>query len=232
MEYIFFLVVFLCVISVSSAECDVKSYGAQGDGVADDSVAIQAAISACATLGGTVTLPAGQYFTTVPLLIPAGVSLRGDGEGSNPRNPNPLLGSVIEYRGSDFALRIQGDLVQLDSLFIYDAGLNGGTAAGGILLDAGMGRFLESIRLSAILIYRFTNGVGLKLYADAGGAISYSSFYDVRVRNAKVGIQLAASGVSSSFINSNSFYRGAISGGGFDYGLKLEGPGDLIFLNL
>jgi hypothetical protein len=67
--------------------------------------------------------------------------------------------------------------------------------------------------------------VGLKLLADEGGAVAYSSFYDVRVRNAKIGIHIVATGVGSSFANSNSFYRGAVSGGGFDYCLLLEGPG-------
>jgi hypothetical protein len=41
---------------------DVKSYGATGDGVADDTTAIQSAITAANTVGGgTVSVPAGTY---------------------------------------------------------------------------------------------------------------------------------------------------------------------------
>lgn len=57
---------------------NVKDYGAVGNGVADDTAAIQAAINTCAS-GGTVYLPAGQYKTTAQINIPYnGVQLIGD----------------------------------------------------------------------------------------------------------------------------------------------------------
>ena len=40
---------------------DVKNYGAYGDGVHDDTAAIQAAINSLPSTGGTVTIPAGTY---------------------------------------------------------------------------------------------------------------------------------------------------------------------------
>ena len=40
---------------------DVKAYGAYGDGLHDDTAAIQAAINSLPTTGGTVTIPAGTY---------------------------------------------------------------------------------------------------------------------------------------------------------------------------
>lgn len=204
---------------------DVKLFGAVGDGSADDTVAIQTAIDAAAEVGGSVWIPAGQYFTTASLIVPAGVSLVGDGLGENPRDMSGLMGSIILYRGTEFALVLRGDLIRLDNLVVYDAGIGGGTALGGVLLDGGEGRYLESLRLNSLLIFRFTSGTGLKLYADNGGAVTYCSFYDVRVRNAKVGIHLNATGVGGAFVNSNSFYHGAVSGGGFEYGLLITGPG-------
>lgn len=60
----------------------VKDFGAVGDGSADDTAAIQAAIDAVTSLGGAsrggeVLMPAGYYKTTAPILMKHGVSLRG-----------------------------------------------------------------------------------------------------------------------------------------------------------
>src|SRR5262249_31199257 len=43
--------------------CDARAYGAKGDGQAKDTVAIQAAIDACASTGGTVTIHDGTFLS-------------------------------------------------------------------------------------------------------------------------------------------------------------------------
>lgn len=53
-------------------------FGAVGDGEADDTGAIRAALAAAGEAGGgTVYLPQGQYRLTEPLTVPSGVELRG-----------------------------------------------------------------------------------------------------------------------------------------------------------
>ena len=48
--------------AATAATCDVRTFGARGDGVANDTRAVQAAVDACAAAGGgTVVLPPGRY---------------------------------------------------------------------------------------------------------------------------------------------------------------------------
>jgi polygalacturonase len=76
--------------------CAVKDYGAKGDGVADDTAAINMAIAACSVAGGTVTFDAGTYMTTsvhlmsnIKLDVDAGVTIKGMALGYDAAEPNP-----------------------------------------------------------------------------------------------------------------------------------------------
>ena len=99
-------------------------------------------------------------------------------------------------------------------------------AKGGILLDADA-KGVESVSMRNILLYWFMGGTSLTLRAQNGGGIAYASFENIRVRHAKVGIHLVAKD-SQSFVNSNTFHDGAISGGIDDNAVLAEGPGKLI----
>jgi hypothetical protein len=59
----------------------VRDYGTVGDGVTDDTTAIQKALDAVqAAGGGTVFIPVGTYKTTATLNLPALVSVEGQGQ--------------------------------------------------------------------------------------------------------------------------------------------------------
>lgn len=62
---------------------DVRAYGATGDGVADDTVEIQAALDAVgAAGGGSVLIPLGQFNISATLTVPSNVLVQGVGYGS------------------------------------------------------------------------------------------------------------------------------------------------------
>lgn len=62
---------------------NVKSYGAQGDGITDDKAAIQLAINAASVTGGVVYFPPGTYMVSGEIDITASnVSLVGSGAGA------------------------------------------------------------------------------------------------------------------------------------------------------
>lgn len=63
-------------------EFNALNYGAVGNGIADDTAAIQRAITAAVAVGGTVFFPQGTYKCTSGLTITGAVTLRGVGAAS------------------------------------------------------------------------------------------------------------------------------------------------------
>lgn len=58
-------------VSVTGPTCDVTAFGAVGDGRANDTLALQKAITACTgASGGTVYFPAGKTFLSAALTVP------------------------------------------------------------------------------------------------------------------------------------------------------------------
>lgn len=79
----------------------VKDFGAEGDGVADDTAAIQDALNSGAT---KVELSAGTYNTTAPIVIPSGISFVGEGQRlskikKNHAGDGVILTNALAYNG-------------------------------------------------------------------------------------------------------------------------------------
>ena len=105
--------ILLCVGSPAQAApdaADVKAFGAKGDGVADDTAAIQKAVdTAAADGGGVVALPAGTYLVK-GIQLKTGVNLIGSGAATVLKAP-PGTGSIIAFAaGKQTGMRI-ADLV-------------------------------------------------------------------------------------------------------------------------
>lgn len=91
---------------------NVKDYGAKGDGTADDTAAVQAAVNAAAAVNGLAYLPSGLYNISATITLPTAVALVGDGmwlsrlqqtvtpvPGSQPNSATPF--DAIQILGSN-----------------------------------------------------------------------------------------------------------------------------------
>lgn len=65
---------------INSTFINVKGFGATGDGVTDDTTAIQAAINEAEFGNGTIYFPTGVYITTSTILVGRYIDLRGEGQ--------------------------------------------------------------------------------------------------------------------------------------------------------
>jgi len=209
--------------SVISQTINVKDFGAFGDGFADDYTAIQNAINSASITGAKVHMPQGIYNISQTLIVPAGVIIAGEGRGAT-STQTPYNGTIIKNIGTDMTISITGQNSGLKDLVVYDTDNEG--SIGGIEIIAD-GILIESVVLERVLIFGFTDGIALKLEAKNSGGISYCSFYDLRIRYGKTGILIKQD--TTSFVNSNAFFHGAISGDGFDYCLRTLGGNNNVF---
>jgi hypothetical protein len=148
----------------------VKDFGAVGNGVIDDSAAIQAAInSVAANDGGTVFVPTGSYNlgTGSPALtIPSYVSLVG--EGSAYRN---VTGKCVEflYGGSGTVIYAQGLNIKCSN-FSINATAPSGTSMIGLLHDGGWYGLYERL---VFLNIAPANGAVIKV---TSGPVAYGCY--------------------------------------------------------
>ncbi len=106
---------------------DVRAFDAKGDGVQDDTVAIQAAINHAAANGGVVYLPAGKYLCG-PLTV-GGVAIVGSGVQQDPSGGVPNRGTQFRIVDNSAPfMTIKGGSVVLEGLNFFYPRQNGETA--------------------------------------------------------------------------------------------------------
>jgi hypothetical protein len=100
----------------------VLDFGAVGDGVTDDTAAIQAAIDDAALVGGEVYLPVGLYKTESTIVLDRKVTLRGQGTPFPVGDYNPaqqVTGAVIQKAHAGHGITVTGPSAYKESAGIF-----------------------------------------------------------------------------------------------------------------
>ena len=151
---------------------NVKAFGVAGDGVTDDTLAIQAAIDKCEVdTGGTVYFPASHYIITAPLEMKDAVILQGAGRGVT----HAREGTILEQTTSNTAC------------------INAGTPHDE---SAGTSDYIFNIAIRDMSIWAVVGGTQTAAVLYFGGVV-YSTFDNLSVYGGGNGIEMG-----SSFLNS------------------------------
>ena len=147
----------------------IKDFGAKGDGVTDDTAAIQAAINACKGKRA-LRAPSGRYVVTQPLVADYALVLIGEGgngfNGTNTsHNPSPHIGTTfISKVTSGYTLSVAPDkftfgLTLRDFCIEADESIQDSTAGG---------LYLEHIGWTGVV-----DGINIEGFKGSGLGIGY-----------------------------------------------------------
>lgn len=208
---------------IADASINVKDFGAVGDGITDDTVAIQAAINA--SYGSSLYIPAGDYKTTSTLTI-SGPSYKSD---TLKIIGVPYTSKIIPTISSGYAIVVDGNTKEqpliLDGLTID--GTNTSGTAKGIIFNRTMSSNISNLYVNNFpvanvvisenwnmifinLESRHSAGIGLFLDNDTGyytttGAVNNITFVGGTVSLNDIGVQHTTSG-SAYYLESIKYY--------------------------
>jgi hypothetical protein len=182
----------------------VKDFGAVGDGVADDTAEIQAAIDA-APEGGAIYFPNGTYAISAALIVDKAITLYGDGPG---KWYDSLGGSIIKQTDiTENVFTLRASLAQyafgqygLNNVNFRDLAITGPSVAS-----------------------KCARGIGCDTTVNGGDYhIRECTFTNIQVRFCQTGVELVGicylndfyGGVISQCDTGFALYRGAASDGG------------------
>lgn len=156
----------------------VKDFGAVGDGVTDDTAAIQAALDAGANV---VYVPAGTYRITATISIPENVIVYGAGR----RAATIVVDGAIVGASKVYPSKSSLNVMKIE---IRGIGFKGTpTALGGLLFDKG-----DNVAVQGCDFYDFTavGAYGVKLINVYHWQVANSKFENI----AGIGLQLSSAG--------------------------------------
>lgn len=134
---------------------NIKSSGASGDGITDDTLSIQNAINQAAALGGRVYIPAGTYAVT-GLALYNNIDLVGDGYQSVLKLKDNTNKNIIEVIGRSH-VTIQN--ITIDGNNPANTGAGNGVAFSNTKFSALYNTRVINVHSSGIIIERGSSGI-------------------------------------------------------------------------
>ena len=227
---------------------NVKDYGATGDGVTDDTAAINDALAEAQTynLGATLFFPAGEYLISSTISIPyvsghglGGISILGEGSYSSVIFSNSDI-DLIEYVGDGSDPQDSYNLFGIYVQNIYLRYTGGNSTKTGINFTYCHQVLMSNVKIryfkTAVYLDNCPNSVFFKVAMSANSTGARG--FDVGnhcVSNVYIGCFFGASGsASGNLADSSGFYatRGTIAdqsifyfdvGGGPTYAIYIDG---------
>lgn len=161
---------------------DVTAYGAVGDGVTDDTAAIQAALdtvptaavaaSLYTTRGARVHLPPGVYRLTATLTLPRGVILTGAGSEATILQYEATTGDVLSYERPDAAMSTQPPITIKGMRIAIKDGVTH-TSGAGVHLDSADTTPNRADRCNLEDVYVYATYEGFRIRNMLGGFIRF-----------------------------------------------------------
>lgn len=185
---------------------NVKEFGAIGNGVCNDTEAIQKAIDYANKDGGRVVhIPRGTYLISKPIIL-NGCTLIG--EVGNIFNGS---GTVIRCLSADFTAIKQGSTAAPDIMFnLQDL----------IVIDAAIGfEIVYAINSKFERLYAVNCGTGFKLGDPAAVGSMFCEFNNLYTQGCNIGVAAH----SSQYFNNNRFNNGFIAGDEYAMTLAVTG---------
>lgn len=195
----------------------VKDCGAVGDGVANDTVAIQAALNLAAANGGTVYLPVGTYLVTTTLTLgenSMGVRMIGAGDGYY--DGGAITGTAIKWTGTGACIDVPACYgFEIARFGIYGAQ----TGENGIRLCA-VGSTPPRTASIHDMSIRSCTGSALKIEAA-----SYMKFSNLMLSYSAKGLELSTGATLLEFV----YFDRLICGGNSGYGIYMNAGAECFF---
>jgi hypothetical protein len=194
----------------AEVQISVKDFGAVGNGIADDYVAIQAAINRATALGGGVVyFPPGTYLTSsVPVVTVPGVDIVGAGATSSIIKQTSAANGGISFAVASGSGVISNRIATIQLV-------HASTSTGAALAQSNLG----SVLIDRCRIGAGTYRTGFLSTASAGLSVIQGSYIDANAADASsVGVNLSGGGsyaIAGSFITGAALHAMQLGNGTF-----------------
>lgn len=207
---------------------DVKNYGAVGNGVADDTVAIQAAITALGSTGGIVYLPPGDYLLngSSPLNLSSSITLQGAGHGAT------TIRVGASFTGSS-AITVSSDDCMIQGLQLRGASTTttSNPACHGITATG-----VQEFRIFNTT-FQWINGYAIRAFGSSTTTLHGTQISMIKIQSCAGGIHIksdpAATAANTQISNVFTRYLGVNSGTNANLdGIRIEDSWDILCQNI